>query len=346
LAYLWASEKLSNSLPDAHLPQRSILFTSSFTSTFILDDLALLRRRFAVEHILTHGVRAFLPILRGVLRNDLTFTWFASLYAFVVVACARVFGKPSYIVVGGVDVMSVDGIEYGPWGSPLKRALVGWAIRHATGVLPVAEALRTAALHLAGYDGGNVTVIPTGYDSGQWHPSGPKERSVLCVAGCTTRARLLIKGIDLFFAAARELKGERFILVGTPSAVLSRLGEPVPPNVQVVPPVAREELPSLYQGAKVYVQPSRSEGLPNAVCEAMLSGCLPVATDVGGTSAAIGETGWLVPANDVPGLVGAIRDALQAPEDHGARARERIITLYPVEQRMAALTQLLSGENR
>jgi len=114
----------------------------------------------------------------------------------------------------------------------------------------------------------------------------------------------------------------------------------------VVPPVAREELPSLYQGAKVYVQPSRSEGLPNAVCEAMLSGCLPVATDVGGTSAAIGETGWLVPANDVPGLVGAIRDALQAPEDHGARARERIITLYPVEQRMAALTQLLSGENR
>jgi glycosyltransferase involved in cell wall biosynthesis len=212
-------------------------------------------------------------------------------------------------------------------------------------VLPVAEALRTAALHLAGYDGGNVTVIPTGYDSGQWHPSGPKERSVLCVAGCTTRARLLIKGIDLFFAAARELKGERFILVGTPSAVLSRLGEPVPPNVQVVPPVAREELTSLYQGAKVCVQPSRSEGLPNAVCEAMLSGCLPVATDVGGTSAAIGETGCRT-CYDVPGLVGAIRDALQAPEDHGARARERIITLYPVEQRMAALTQLLSGDNR
>ncbi len=346
MAYLWASEKLSNSLPDVHLPQRSILFTSSFTSAFILDDLALLRRRFAVEHILTHGVSAFLPILRGVLRHDLTFTWFASLYAFVVVACARVFGKPSYIVVGGVDVMNVDGIDYGPWHSPVKRTLVGWAIRHATGVLPVAEALRTAALHLARYDGGNVTVIPTGYDSSRWRPSGSKQRSVLCVAGCATRARLLIKGVDLFFAAARELKEERFVLVGTPPAVLGLLGEPVPPNVQVLPPVAREELALLYQSSKVYVLPSRSEGLPNALCEAMLCGCIPVAADVGGTSTAVGNTGWLVPANDVPALVGAIREALQAPDDQGAGARERIIALYPVAQRENALTQLLSGASR
>jgi glycosyltransferase involved in cell wall biosynthesis len=78
----------------------------------------------------------------------------------------------------------------------------------------------------------------------------------------------------------------------------------------------------------------------------MLSGCIPVATDVGGTSTAVGNTGWLVPANDVPALVGAIRKALQAPEDQGAGARERIITLYPVAQRENALTQLLSGAGR
>ncbi len=339
------SDKLSNSFPDARLPQRSILFTSSFTSTFILDDLALLRRRFAVEHLLTRGPRALMRIVRGVRRNDLMFTWFASVYSCAVVACARLFGKPSYIVIGGVDVMGVDAVNYGPWGSPLKRMIVGWAIRHATAVLPVAEELRAAAMHLADYDGGNAVVIPTGYDPARWFPSGPKERSVLCVAGCESRARLLVKGIDILFAAARRMRDEQFVLAGTPLDMLSRLGEPVPSNVRVLPPMCREELPSLYHTSKVYVQPSRSEGLPNALCEAMLSGCIPVGTDVGGMATAIGETGYVVPAADVGALVGAIREALEAPEDRGARARQRICALFPAERREVALNQLLSGKN-
>jgi len=349
LSPLWrifaGSNKLSNSFPDARLPQRLILFTSSFTSPFILDDLAVLRRRFVVEHLLTRGPRALIQIVRGVRRNDLTFTWFASVYSCAVVACARLYGKPSYIVIGGADVMGVDGVEYGPWRSPWKRMIVGWAIRHATGVLPVAEALRAAAMHLADYDGGNAVVIPTGYDPARWFPSGPKERSVLCLAGCESRARLFVKGIDIFFAAARKLSDERFVLAGTPVDMLSRLGEPVPPNVRVLPPIPREELPPLYHTAKVYVQPSRSEGLPNALCEAMLSGCIPVGTDVGGMATAIGEAGYVVPAADVGALVEAIRAALEAPEDKGVQARQRICALYPAERREVALHELLSGKN-
>lgn len=349
LSPLWSifsgSDKLSNSFPDARLPQRSILFTSSFISTFILDDLALLRRRFAVEHVLTRGPRALVKIVRGVRRNDLTFTWFASVYSCAVVACSRLFGKPSYIVIAGADVMGVDGVNYGPWRSPLKRMIAGWAIRHATGVLPVAEELRTAAMRLADYDGGNAVVVPTGYDSARWFPSGSKERTVLCLAGCESRARLFVKGIDILFASARELKNERFILAGTPPDMLNLLGESVPPNVRVLPPMPREELSSLYHKARVYVQPSRSEGLPNALCEAMLSGCIPVGTDVGGMAFAIGETGYVVPAADVGALVGAIREALEAPEDRGARARQRICTLFPAERREVALNQLLNGEN-
>jgi glycosyltransferase involved in cell wall biosynthesis len=339
------SDKLSNSFPDARLPQPSILFTSSFSSPFILDDLALLRSHFTVEHLLTRGPRSLVQIVQGVRRNDLMFTWFASAYSFVVVACARLLGKRSYIVIAGADVMGVEGVNYGPWRSPLKRIVVGWAIRHATGVLPVAKELRTAAMSLADYDGANAVVIPTGYDPALWFPSGPKERSVLCLAGCESRARLLVKGIDILFAAARELSNERFTIAGTRVDMLSALGQPVPPNVRVLPSMPREELTSLYHTAKVYVQPSRSEGLPNALCEAMLSGCVPVGADVGGVATVIGDTGYVVPAADVGALVGAIRMALEEPEERGARARQRICALFPAERREAALMQLLTGKH-
>jgi glycosyltransferase involved in cell wall biosynthesis len=339
------SDRLSNSFPDARLPQPSILFTSSFSSTFILDDLALLRSRFTVEHLLTRGPRSLVRIVQGVCRNDLMFTWFASVYSFVVVACAHLLGKRSYIVIAGADVMGVEGVKYGPWRSPVKRMIVGWAIRHATGVLPVANELRTAAMSLADYDGANAAVIPTGYDPARWYPSGPKERSVLCLAGCESRARLFVKGVDILFAAARELRDEQFILAGTRMDVLSALGQAVPSNVRVLPPMPREELPSLYHTSKVYVQPSRSEGLPNALCEAMLSGCIPVGADVGGMAAAIGETGYVVPAADVDALVGALRMALEAPAGRSALARQRICALFPVERREAALIQLLTGKH-
>ncbi len=339
--YLHWQSKLSNPFPDARLPLRSILFTSSFTSTFILDDLTLLRRRFEVDHLLTRGVRSLPAMVRGVRSHDATYTWFASLYAVVAVALAQVFGKPSYIVVGGADVMRVGGVRYGPWHSPVKRLLVGWALRHATLVMPVAEALKDAALRLADSSGANMAVVPTGYDENLWVPAGPKERTILCLAGCESYERLLVKGIDILFAAAGSLPDERFILVGTEREMLDLLHTPIPPNVRIAPPVQRNALASFYQRSKVYVQPSRSEGLPNAVCEAMLSGCIPVGSDVGGMGLAIGATGFLVPPDRPECLVDALRSALNAPDELGLQARERICALFPVERRREALECLL-----
>lgn len=56
----------------------------------------------------------------------------------------------------------------------------------------------------------------------------------------------------------------------------------------------------IMEGATVYCQPSRSEGMPMALLEAMSCGVPPVATAVGGTPQVVrdGLDGFLVPAED------------------------------------------------
>lgn len=73
--------------------------------------------------------------------------------------------------------------------------------------------------------------------------------------------------------------------------------------------VAPEEVPSLLQGADFMVLPSHSEGMPQAILEAMDCGLAVVATRVGGIPEAVvdGQTGLLVDARSPRQL----RDAIE-----------------------------------
>jgi len=104
--------------------------------------------------------------------------------------------------------------------------------------------------------------------------------------------------------------------------------------------MGRAELLRFYQRARIYCQPSRREGLSNALCEAMLCGCIPVATDVGGTAGAVGDTGFVVPSSDPVALADAV-DAARSSSKDGAKARERVRALFPKERRERRLKEVV-----
>jgi glycosyltransferase involved in cell wall biosynthesis len=318
-----------------------ILLTSTHVTSFIKEDVEILQKHFTVEHLITKGLRALFTIPVHILSADVTFTWFASVYSFIMVFFARLLGKPSIIVVGGVDVAKYPEINYGIWLTPWKAVLVKYAIKHAHKVLAVDPFQQQEAKRLAKYDGRNIEYVATGYDSTVWFPAGRKEDFVLTVAACQNEWRMKAKGIDTLFSSARLLPATRFVVIGLAEQLIPAARVGAASNVEIVPFVHQQELLRYYQRAKVYCQPSYTEGLPNSLCEAMLCGCIPVGTNVGGIPTAMDGIGFLVPCGDASALSQAIRQALQAPASVGTKAREHIGKIFTLQQREDALVRIL-----
>jgi colanic acid/amylovoran biosynthesis glycosyltransferase len=99
---------------------------------------------------------------------------------------------------------------------------------------------------------------------------------------------------------------------------------------------SREEVRKRLEAADLYLLPSVSEGISNAVLEAMAMEIPVVSTDVGGMREAIsGEEGWLVPSRAPREMAAAIADLLREPDRRialGRAGRRRIERQFTVER--------------
>jgi len=82
--------------------------------------------------------------------------------------------------------------------------------------------------------------------------------------------------------------------------------------------------------------------MPNSLCEAMLCGCTPVATEVGAVREILGETGFRVKHGDTEGAVRALRCALEAPASVGDAARQRILDNFLMDRRERELLETIA----
>jgi glycosyltransferase involved in cell wall biosynthesis len=97
--------------------------------------------------------------------------------------------------------------------------------------------------------------------------------------------------------------------------------------------------------ADIFVLPSRWEGWPLALAEAMAAGLPCVGTDVPGIRDIVvgGKTGLLVPSQDPAALAGAIRDLTTDPalrDTLAAAGRQEILTKYSIQKNVAAHEKL------
>jgi glycosyltransferase involved in cell wall biosynthesis len=161
-----------------------------------------------------------------------------------------------------------------------------------------------------------------------------------------------IKGIDILVhtvAKLREAHPEAvFAVAGRDlepeySAAVARLARDfgVSEIIRFLGPVS--DPAALLAESDVFFLPSRSEGMSNALLEAMAASLPSVATAAGGNRQLIreSETGFLVPVEDSTAAAGRISQLLDAPQkalSMGQAARRVVEKEYSVEAVMRVLT--------
>jgi glycosyltransferase involved in cell wall biosynthesis len=329
-------------MPEGRLRNKTdVLFISAFQAPFIQEDLDTLSKHFRVRALRGSGFWFAVKIAFAALRTDVVFCWFASVYASVAVMVATWLGLKSVIVLGGVDIAKDERLGYGIWLSGWKSKLVRYALQHASRVLAGDVSMKKEAMRLAEYSGANITYLGPGFDSEFWKPLGAKEPDVLTVAAVSDHRTMCRKGIDILIEAARRLPQFTFIVVGVDAKFVFDLNPPA--NMTFHGYVPRQELLPYYRNAKIYCQPSVNEALCYTLREAMLCGCIPVASDVGGMPTAVSGIGVLVPPGNVDALVAGILKAMQMSDQDGEKGRSRMVALYPQEKRAAELVKLIEG---
>ncbi|MDA0736626.1 MAG: glycosyltransferase family 4 protein [Bacteroidetes bacterium] len=303
------------------LINKKILFVHFGQSSFVKEDLKILTKAHTIHEFyynvkkskwvitttlayLITFAKQTIWLLRHTPRADLIYCWFADFHAFIPALFSKIFNIPLLVVIGGVDGVSNNELKYGVFASKWRAPLSRFIINHANCLLPVddslIEATSVAKYWGEAYPNGikyhmpnlntNWEKLPTGYNSGLWEMGpGDRPKRVLTVALINSIKRFRIKGIDLLLKSSFYLPDYSFTIIGVTNEMRSFINKEynLGNNVTLLPPLDREDLVSHYKKASIYAQLSRSEGLPNVLCEAMLCGCVPVGSPVFGIPKAI-----------------------------------------------------------
>lgn len=125
------------------------------------------------------------------------------------------------------------------------------------------------------------------------------------------------KGFDVLLRAWSKSALPDFDLViagdGVARAELEQLAADLNVDAVFLGAVTRRDVPGLFRGAQAFVLPSRHEPMGIVSLEAMAAGTPVVATRVGGVPELVhdGETGVLVPPDDVQALSAALQRVLR-----------------------------------
>jgi glycosyltransferase involved in cell wall biosynthesis len=246
----------------------------------------------------------------------------------------KVFHRIPYVVsLRGGDVPGFRPYDFGAYHKMI-RPLLRMIWKNASAIVANSAGLRDLALQFDSRF--EIPIIPNGVDAERFRA----ETHENSYARIFSVGRIVYqKGLDLAMRALSGLKDLdwewRIAGDGPQMALLKTLAETlgIQDRIQFLGWQAHDFLVEHYGWSNMFLFPSRHEGMPNAVLEAMASGLPVVASRISGNEELVvdGETGLLVPSEDVDSLRDALRKLiLDAPlrGRMGAASRRRVENNY------------------
>jgi glycosyltransferase involved in cell wall biosynthesis len=244
-----------------------------------------------------------------------------------------------------------------PWGScrpgvgPFRRwphlALLRAAARRATAVIALSRDVSQMLVSTWGFDPARLTVIPNGVDTARFRPlagSAPPEGFPSGSPVAIAVGRLIpAKRHDLLLEAWRRARSRlpplaRLLLLGDgpERQALEARAAQLGLSASVSFPGSRADPERWLRASDLYVTCSDSEGMSNALLEAMASGLPVLATRISGSQDLVrdGIEGKLVPPGDADRLAEALVALLgdAGRRRFGEAARRTVVDGYSLEQ--------------
>ncbi len=234
-----------------------------------------------------------------------------------------------------------------------------WANGFADAFAAVSESCRNFLIQAEGIPAEKITLVPNAIDAAHYCPGACGRNEARARFGLSPQDLVLAgvgrlnpqKNFALLLEVAAELASDfpqlRLVLAGNgpEEADLRRRAAELGLTKRVVFLGLVEDSRTVYAAADLLVMPSRFEGLPMTLLEALASELPVVASALDGIAEVIesGRNGILVPEGDRDGFVCAIRAALSAPEKRqamGQAGRKTILQHYSAARMAAQIEHL------
>jgi glycosyltransferase involved in cell wall biosynthesis len=341
-----------------------LVYIHNGTSTFVEKDIQILNENYAVKVFHFKTMNKFvvpfqflneLIFLSLNLRSKHYVIQFAGYHSFLPIIFKFLFRKKCIVVLGGSDCVSFPSIKYGSFLRQPLRFFTYFSIKNASHLCPVDETLVNYAYTYQEFDFKNqgylahfpriktpYTVIFNGYEKEKWLVR-KKEKNTFVTIGANLGSRFGIglKGIDLIIEIAEFFPEAEFYIIGG-----KVIHKEVSKNIHLLDTIPNDELPNFLATKEYYLQLSLSEGFPNALCEAMLCGCIPIVSNVGAMPMIVEGIGGILQTKSVSKLRDILNEYLtknsQEKKMLSEKSRQRICEKYTLKNRQSKLLKLIS----
>jgi glycosyltransferase involved in cell wall biosynthesis len=291
--------------------EKRILFIYQNLWSFVKTDLEILTSKHLVTtyqfkpvkglfRTASEMIKLFTFLLFNIRKFDSVFVWFADYHSFLPVLFAKIFGKKSFVVIGGYDVAKMPMLRYGVFVSKLRGFCAIYSMKNSTLNLAVSKNVERKVKWIAKNSNTQLFYNCVNIAENK-NINAVKENLVITVGLIDSERTFYLKGIDTFIEVAWLLPEFKFAIIGMSKNLSGLILKSQPKNLKFIKKVNHDELEPYYKKAKIYCQFSRSESFGVAIVEAMNFGCVPIVTNVGGMPELVGKNGRIV--KRIPGTI-------------------------------------------
>ena len=255
------------------------------------------------------------------------------------------YGKPLVVRCGYLLSLDQERKRYGKFRRHLVSVLERCAFNYADATIVTTRQIKKEVIRRYNIPSRKINVIPNPVDISIFRPI--PEIMKVCGRVCFVGRLSPEKNLELLLEALSGVENVSILVIGDGELKesLKSLATLKGVDACFYGNIPNNELPALLNTCEAFVLPSKWEGMPKALIEAMACGISVIGTDVPGIRTLIkhGRTGLLCKA-EIESLHNAVKTILgnsQLSEEMGRRARDYVVKNFSLEHCVSKELDLL-----